>query len=42
MARSNVAFAAQDKTIRGKFGALIIRIGCWGPLYKNDNKEPPK
>ena len=20
--------------------ALIIRIGCWGPLYYNDNKEP--
>ena len=22
--------------------ALIIRIGCWGPLYYNDIKEPPK
>ena len=21
-------------------GALIIRIGCWGPLYYNYNKEP--
>ena len=23
-------------------GALIIRIGFWGPLYYNSNKEPPK
>ena len=23
-------------------GALIIRIGFWGPLYYNYNKEPPK
>ena len=23
-------------------GALIIRIGCWGPLYYNYDKEPPK
>ena len=23
-------------------GALIIRIGFWGPLYYNCNKEPPK
>ena len=23
-------------------GALIIRIGLWGPLYYNYNKEPPK
>ena len=22
--------------------AVIIRIGFWGPLYHNDNKEPPK
>ena len=22
-------------------GALIIRIGFWGPLYDNYNKEPP-
>ena len=21
-------------------GALIIRIGCWGPLYYRYNKEP--
>ena len=21
---------------------LIIRIGFWGPLYYNYNKEPPK
>ena len=21
-------------------GALIIRIGFWGPLYYNDNEEP--
>ena len=23
-------------------GALIIRIGFWGPLSYNSNKEPPK
>ena len=23
-------------------GALIIRIGFWGPLYYNYSKEPPK
>ena len=23
-------------------GALIIRVGFWGPLYHNYNKEPPK
>ena len=23
-------------------GALIIRIGFWGPVYYNYNKEPPK
>ena len=23
-------------------GALIIRIGFWGPLYYNYTKEPPK
>ena len=23
-------------------GALIIRIGLWGILYYNYNKEPPK
>ena len=22
-------------------GALIIRIGFWGPLWYNQNKEPP-
>ena len=22
-------------------GALIIRIGRWGPIYYVDNKEPP-
>ena len=24
---------------RGNVGALIIRIGFWGPLYYNDNQE---
>ena len=24
------------------FGALIIRVGFWGPLYYNCSKEPPK
>ena len=23
-------------------GALIIRIGFWGPVYYNSNEEPPK
>ena len=23
-------------------GVLLIGIGYWGPLYYNDNKEPPK
>ena len=23
-------------------GALIVKIGCWGPLYSNYNKELPK
>ena len=23
-------------------GALMIRIGFWGPVYYNYNKEPPK
>ena len=23
-------------------GALLFRIGFWGPLYYNHNKEPPK
>ena len=23
-------------------GALIIRIGFWGPLYYKYNKDPPK
>ena len=25
---------------RGTIGALIIRMGFWGPLYHNYNKEP--
>ena len=24
------------------FAILILRIGFWGPLYRNHNKEPPK
>ena len=27
---------------RYTFGALIIRIGFWGPLYYKYNKDPPK
>ena len=30
--------AAEEHNI----GALIIRIGIWGPLSYNSNKEPPK
>ena len=26
--------------LRGLWG--VIRIGFWGPLLYNDNKEPPK
>ena len=26
----------------GYIGALIIRLGFWGPLHYNYNKEPPK
>ena len=29
-------------SISANMGALIIRIGFWGPLYYNCNKEPPK
>ena len=27
---------------QGSVGALIIRVGSWGRLYNNYNKEPPK
>ena len=26
----------------GNVEALIVRVGCWGILYYNHNKEPPK
>ena len=26
---------------RINIGAFIIRVGLWGPLYYNYNKEPP-
>ena len=29
------------KPKRATIGALIIRIGFWGPLYYDYNKEPP-
>ena len=28
--------------ITTNIGALIIRIGFWGPLYYSYNKKPPK
>ena len=28
-------------TVTGTIGALIIRIGFWGPVYYNIYKEPP-
>ena len=31
-----------DKGDGVNVGALIIRIGFWGSLYYNHNKEPPK
>ena len=36
------SIAAKLATSSCNMGALIIRIGFWGPLYYNDNKEPPK
>ena len=30
----------QYETPHNTIGALIIRIGFWGPLYHNDNTEP--
>ena len=30
------------QTLEPTIGALIIRIGFWGPLYYKYNKEPPK
>ena len=28
--------------LTGNIGALAIRIGFWGPLYFNYNKDPPQ
>ena len=36
--KPSTQLASYDKT--DKIGALIIRIGFWGPLYSNYNKEP--
>ena len=33
-----VSATPQESTL----GALIIRIGFWGPLYYTYNKEPPQ
>ena len=33
---------AQTSIERITIGALVRRIGFWGPLYYNYNKEPPK
>ena len=32
---------AAKKPCHPTIGALIIRIGLWGPLYFGYNKEPP-
>ena len=32
----------QGASLNPNVGALIIRTGLGGPLYNNDNKEPPK
>ena len=32
----------EDRVLGFNIGALIIRIGFWGPLYYIYNKEPPK
>ena len=29
-------------SIKEIIGALMIRIGFWGPLYDTYNQEPPK
>ena len=50
MQRSGQTLAIASQSYRGNeedsivanIGALIIRIGFWGPLYYNYNKEPPK
>ena len=31
-----------EETYMRNIGALIIRIGFWGPLYYKYNKEPQK
>ena len=30
------------RVLNPTIGALVIRIGCWGMLYHNHNKEPRK
>ena len=37
--RKRLDIASTPKLLN--IGALIVRIGFWGPLYYNDNKEPP-
>ena len=34
--------ARYERILVGNIGALMIRIGSWGPLYYDDNKEPLK
>ena len=31
-----------QSALKATTGALIVRIGFWGLLYSNSNKEPPK
>ena len=36
-------FGLQDFKLQGsRVGALLIRIGLWGPLYYNYDKDPPR
>ena len=44
MGNSAERVAEPSGTTPGRAGANVgtsIRIGFWGPLYCNDNKEPP-
>ena len=43
----NPTACSVDEVLTGKIesgtiGALIIRIGFWGPLYDNYSEEPPR
>ena len=37
---AGIELQVEDLPHSGNIGALIIRLGFWGPLYYNYNKEP--